>query len=443
MRKQKIRYFVFEQYFDPEFWDWEDKKVWFQNWEGNKEKIFQEIYDRLKFYDNEEKKVKIALIVHNKDKKNNGQLIEPHIHVYVELPTKRSIELVANRISISQHFIDYPKGRNNYFPFNQKAYLIHAQQPTKYQYEASEVETFGTIDYEKFILDHKEDFLKRSATVRYNEINESLDLIFDKVLFGQITYDEIMEDDSLYRLYANNEQRFISAFNSFSQYKARKTLKALRNNEFKLSVVYIQGNSGIGKSHLAQEIVERLCDESELLGYNGVSIYSASSSNPFDEYKGEEIILLDDLRPESMERADWLKVLDPMNRSRISARYRNKVIAARVIVLTNIETAQTFFKNIKNEDLDQYIRRINLNIGITEKQFPRFEYDNYYNLSESKKLIEPKKERVSSSEYLEYRYDFEPVFSSDDKELFLNKLIFDELLPKSFPKNKGVMKDVS
>lgn len=443
MKKQRIKIFVFEQYFDSEFWDWDEKKSWFQNWEENKEKIFQEIYERLKFYDTPEKQLKIALIVHDKDRKNNGQLIDPHVHVYVELPTKRSLELVADRIGISQHFIDYPKGRNNYFPFNQKAYLIHAQQPTKHQYEISEVETFGTIDYEKFILDNKDDFLKRSATVRYKEINESLDLIFDKVLFGQITYDEIMEDDSLYRLYANNEQRFISAFNSFSQYKARKTLKALRNNEFKLSVVYIQGNSGIGKSHLAQEIVEKLCDESEQLGYNGVSIYSASSSNPFDEYKGEEIILLDDLRPESMERADWLKVLDPMNRSRISARYRNKVIAARVIVLTNTETAESFFKNIKNEDLDQYVRRINLNVGITEKQFPRFEYDNYYNLSETKKLDEAKKERVSANEFLERRYGFQPIFSSDDKEIFLNKLIFDELLPKSFPKDKGVIRDVS
>ncbi|WP_252899522.1 NACHT domain-containing protein [Lactococcus fujiensis] len=37
-----------------------------------------------------------------------------------------------------------------------------------------------------------------------------------------------------------------------------------------MSVVYIQGNSGIGKSHLAQEIVEKLCDESEQSGYNGV-----------------------------------------------------------------------------------------------------------------------------------------------------------------------------
>ncbi|PCR99824.1 Rep family protein [Lactococcus fujiensis] len=197
MRKQKIRCFVFEQYFDSEFWDWDEKRSWFENWEENKEKIFQEIYDRLKFYDTSEKQLKIALIVHDKDRKNNGQLIEAHIHVYVELPTHRSIELVADRLGISQHFIDYPKGRNNYFPFNQKAYLIHAQQPTKHQYEISEVETFETMDYEKFILDNKDDFLKRSATVRYREINESLDLIFDKVLFGQITYDEIMEDDSL------------------------------------------------------------------------------------------------------------------------------------------------------------------------------------------------------------------------------------------------------
>ncbi|MDN5424312.1 MAG: hypothetical protein L0G03_00390, partial [Lactococcus lactis] len=60
---------------------------------------------------------------------------------------------------------------------------------------------------------------------------------------------------------------------------------------------------------------------------------------------------------------------------------------------------------------------------------------------ETKKLDEPMKERVSANEFLERRYGFQPVFSSDDKEIFLNKLIFDELLPKSFPKNKGVIKN--
>lgn len=434
MKKIRIKNFVFEQYFDQEFWDWEeDKKEWFMNWKESKENIFQEIYDRLKFYDTEDKNIKVAMIVHDKDKKWNDKLIEPHIHVYVELPTKRSIERIADRIGISQHFIDYPKGKNRFFPFNEKAYLIHAQQPDKYQYEVNEVETFETIDYEQFVLENEKEFLKRSATVRYKTIDESLDLIFDKVLFGKITYDEIMEDETLYRLYANNEQKFISAFNSFAQYKARKTLKALKNKEFKMSVIYIQGKSGIGKSHLAGEIVEKICEESEKLGYEGVSVYSASASNPFDEYKGEEILLLDDLRPDSLERADWLKVLDPMNKSRISARYRNKAIASRVIVLTNTETAEQFFKNIKNEDLDQYIRRINLSVGIDEKQFPRFDYDSFYKLSESKKLLEPRRERVNEDEVIELRYGFEPMFSTDSKKEFLDRLVHKEILPKSFP----------
>lgn len=58
MKKQRIKIFVFEQYFDSEFWDWDEKKSWFQNWEENKEKIFQEIYERLKFYDTPEKQLK-------------------------------------------------------------------------------------------------------------------------------------------------------------------------------------------------------------------------------------------------------------------------------------------------------------------------------------------------------------------------------------------------
>ena len=43
MKKQRIKIFVFEQYFDSEFWDWDEKMFWFQNREENKEKIISKM----------------------------------------------------------------------------------------------------------------------------------------------------------------------------------------------------------------------------------------------------------------------------------------------------------------------------------------------------------------------------------------------------------------
>ena len=81
----------------------------------------------------------------------------------------------------------------------------------------------------------------------------------------------------------------------------------------------------------------------------------------FDEVNGEEILLLDDVRGDSLTASDWLKVLDPYNISPISARYQNKIGAAKVIIITSSKHPLTFFYHTKGnnrEDLSQYVRRI-------------------------------------------------------------------------------------
>jgi len=81
----------------------------------------------------------------------------------------------------------------------------------------------------------------------------------------------------------------------------------------------------------------------------------------FDEVNGEEILLLDDVRGDSLTASDWLKVLDPYNISPVSARYQNKIGAAKIIIITSSKHPLTFFYYTKGnayEDLSQYVRRI-------------------------------------------------------------------------------------
>lgn len=81
----------------------------------------------------------------------------------------------------------------------------------------------------------------------------------------------------------------------------------------------------------------------------------------FDEVNGEEILLLDDVRGDSLTASDWLKVLDPYNISPVSARYQNKIGAAKVIIITSSKHPLAFFYYTKGnayEDLSQYVRRI-------------------------------------------------------------------------------------
>lgn len=67
------------------------------------------------------------------------------------------------------------------------------------------------------------------------------------------------------------------------------------------------------------------------------------AQNPFDNYSGEEILILDDLREDSLAPADWLKLFDPINSARMSARYRNKLVVPRLVIMSAYMSPKQFF----------------------------------------------------------------------------------------------------
>ena len=46
MLDRRVKSFIFTQYLNPKYWDWdEDKKILFENRRNNQDKIFNEIYN--------------------------------------------------------------------------------------------------------------------------------------------------------------------------------------------------------------------------------------------------------------------------------------------------------------------------------------------------------------------------------------------------------------
>ena len=167
VKRIQNRRFLFEQQLKPDFWDWavSDKKL-FENWEENKTKIFRLIFDRIRELVEEEEFVEVAFIVHDKDISFGTKLVEPHIHGYIDFPKRMDLSKVALALGVEKERVETPKskGGRGYTRINALAYLIHAKDKDKYQYPASDVETFDTLDYETFINQNKEDFEKYSAT---------------------------------------------------------------------------------------------------------------------------------------------------------------------------------------------------------------------------------------------------------------------------------------
>jgi hypothetical protein len=435
MKQKRIqaKQFIFMQYFNPDYWYWEDEKITlFDDWQENKQVIFQEIYKAIK----EMKGFKeLALIVHDKDKKFKNILKPPHIHGYIAFENKIDLTRLARRLGIASQYVEVAKGKK-YAELNNKAYLIHAKDLDKYQYLPTEVETFGTFDYVTFYEDCQEDLKKRAATVKRENSNVSLDYILQKVQKGELAKRDLMIDDDLAFLYANNMTRFREALDFYGERIAWLRLEELRQEKYKMTVLYIQGTPGVGKTYLANKMALKIKEHGESLGFKS-DIYSASSKNPFDDYFGQDIIILDDLRPESLPSSDWLKVFDPLNSANMSARYKNKLVVPRIIIVANYETPEVFYSKIKGEDTNQFIRRLTAKISIQSKQFPRFEFDNLYNLSEIIKSDKARNLRISEDEYVTLNFDFKTIIErNDDKEKFIKLALDEYIFPRVFPRNK-------
>lgn len=373
-KRVRVQTFGFMQYLQPKYWDWTDdeKEQHFTNSDSVLKHICSRIWHGLQQAGEtgDDLEFEFAGINHDKDTdlvwdgRHQMEVIEAipeHVHGVVTLSKKRDLNVIAQWIGLKPEYIDIPRGR--YGKENMLAYLVHAKQPDKYQYDPREVMTFGTFDYIAYWEGKKPAWDRHKATVQTKHNKVSADWLVKQVQLGLISMREIMSHDSYSQIYADNMTAIDDAFRFYGLKKGFETLEALENGEFELSVLFITGSSGSGKTQFALDLIKRREIE------NGWRSYQASPTNPMDEYNGEEIVLLDDLRAQSLGATAWLQLLDPRTSAHMGARYKNKQKAFRTLVITSYLNPYEFFSYVKgdggaNEALDQFIRRIMMIVEI-------------------------------------------------------------------------------
>lgn len=423
---------MFAQPVKPEYWNWDDSQSkLFSNFYQNQPQIYQLIFNKLNSIIDEP--FEIGLSLHNHDE-NGGVPENDHIQGYIGFKSKKYVDTVASALGIPPQQFDVKGGR--YSQINAKAYLTHEKDASKYHYPMEQVETFGTFDFPLFVKQHKQEFENFRAKRHLTKTNESLEKVLDMVLNGNLNMEQIMTDKTYKLLYADNEEKFLRYMNTYGLSRGYETLKQLKNNEFEMVVLYVNGDTNIGKTFTADKIAELVVSKARENGYFDASVYSASESNSFDDYLGEDIIILDDLSFDSMKAATWKKVLDPLNRSKVQARFKNKMICARLIIQTTMSEPYNFYNQIKGEDVNQFIRRIDYKAHISEKQFKNKEHDNIYSLGKSAKLSNPQKKLISNNEYITISYGFNQVFQTDSFEKFIYEVVNNYIYPKSYGNKK-------
>ena len=351
------------QYFDPKYWKngWNEELIKSANIEKILEEIVKRVSDVATVFE-------AYAIKHDKDtslvfdsvtSSITSKLKEPHIHALLKFEKGATLTDLAVKIGLEPQYLEKAKsGRYGYD--NLLAYLIHAKDKDKYQYSPDEVITLTGKNYLEVYHERHVSWLKGKAKKEVKQTYKDIDLLIDNILNENITKQEILLNKKYHTLYTVHRVRINDAIRTVGEIKSAKVKYELEHKEFKKTVIFIYGKSGLGKSTFAKELTKDIVQLAKLNGQKWQSVLTAGT-NMFDEVNGEEILLLDDVRGDSLTASDWLKVLDPYSISPVSARYQNKTAASKVIIITSSKHPLTFFYHTKGnfqEDLSQYVRRI-------------------------------------------------------------------------------------
>lgn len=416
------------QQLEDEHWSlWDDKTAIQIARSGNCRPLLEAIVNRL---NSENIKVEEAYgIIHNKDvvtvwnskeMKNINKLKANHIHFLFKFEKGASLQKLAIAIGVEPQYLEKLKsGRYGYD--NCQAYLVHAKDEAKYQYSADEVVTVLGEDYISLYNRKMESWIRGRAKKEAQDTKLSIDWIISEILAGKLSKNQILLTDDYYKVYGQYKRKINEALDTAGERKSYKTIAELEAGQFKKTIIFINAESGVGKTAISKKLIGIL--QTVALKFNqNWDFCVTASTNAFDEYNGQDILFLDDIKGDSLTVSDWLKLLDPHMISPISARYHNKMGSAKVIIITNTKEPMQFFEQAKGnigEDLGQFVRRIDYLLTI----------DETFNLSTPKKS----NQLVSSYNLLCYEPKIYSYSFSEPKQYSKNEAL--DLLVKTVIRN--------
>lgn len=369
-------------------------------------------------------------IVHDKDIKEDWidvvsgkvtTLKEPHVHAVIIF--KGEGYTITDLVTMLPYFeaerFEKPK-KGRYAVDNMLAYLMHAKETTKHVYDPSEVfSVYPSNEPEKSYLEiykaRKTSWDKGRVMKFKKEASVDANYLIDKIEDGKLSKNQILRFEPFYKLYCKYTTQFKNAFSCYGERKSLLAVDALEAGEFRKKVIFVYGDGGRGKSRYAREILKQIGLAHYYATGENWSIYKGANNNPLDDYEGEELILLDDARGDTMTSNDWLNLLDPENASPASARFHNKQnVAPRFIVITTAVNPFDFFKETKNgdtrnEDEWQFLRRLSLVIGCN-KYFTK----TFYKIAKKNVITEFVNFDDVICSNSEYRFDYVDALSSVD-----------------------------
>ncbi len=324
---------------------------------------------------------KWAYILHDKDKDAT-----PHYDIYINFgDTGVDTSLVAKWFGLQESQIEKVKGRAQ----DMLLYLIHGNDSQKHKYQYSPDEVVANFDFKSELA---------KAKILGN---------FDKYSYAQ-------------------QLKFIKTLPKDEQVRAYKQLKdhwklhceyLTLNPDRDIQVMFVTGKAGSGKTYYAKKFLEKLDYDFAV---------SSSSNDPFQDYQGQNAIILDDVRDTVFEFQDLLKMLDNNTSSSIKSRFANKVFNGKMIVITSSiplhywyksasSSMPTWYKQVRTsgkEDFTQLCRRISCYVVVTEETVTVYnELDENGKPCGRSSVYENELKKLKQNKQKQ-KFDFKSVFDS-------------------------------
>lgn len=312
------------------------------------------------------KPTRFAGILHDKDIGQDGETVEPHIHLVLQFESARSLRNLAKLTEQPVQCFEQWRGSVN----NAYSYLVHYTESDQSKHQYSPKEVIANFDYPLLL-----DTIKKSITKRH-KINDAMiiDNLLDLLYTGDISKKEIEQRLSGSQ-YAKAKQKIETVYLKRLENQAELWRKEMIKNNEMVTIIWLFGQAGTGKTRLARRYAER---------FDSNYFITGSIRDPFQQYNLEHVVILDELRPHQFDYSDLLKMFDPYNvKAMASSRYFDKPLLANIYIVTSPYSPYNFFlelnKKRQTSHIDswgQLMRRLTLVVEVTKDILQFYKYSS-------------------------------------------------------------------
>lgn len=262
-----------------------------------------------------------AFIVHDKDMGEDNQLVKPHIHLVLKYKNPQTPSSIAKMLDLDdEQQVAFWDNRVN----NAYSYILHRTLDANNKYVYAPEQVVASFN-----------FVKRFAAIDASQSLSKYKDGLEQFANGEIDMEQLRQQISLKDFALHKAE--IEAVNKELAYRYHVAwAKDFSERGEPMKVHWFWGPAGTGKTTMANKMTK------------GHKVARLGASNDyFQEYKGENIVIINDLRPNELRWSDLLTMLDPYEVDKQGPRrYKNIYLNLEEVYITTPYSPNDFYNKI-------------------------------------------------------------------------------------------------